>query len=165
MWNRLDLKTGDITEWYAGDDISELVFVGPESTSILYLNSTNEEEDGGVSLYFADAESLDNATMVASLPAPYAGLKAAETSEGDIRFVLSAKAYKNGTAYNEQLAAPSGSTGMVYDSIFIRHWVSEDGTIRGSADRARTTTSLPRSLPSLAASSRARTGRSRSRAT
>lgn len=100
------------------------MFVGPDPTSILYLNGTNEEEDGGVSLYVADADSLDNATLVASLPAPYSGLKAAETSSGDIRFLLSSKAYPNGTAYNEDLASPAASTGRVYTSIFIRHWVS-----------------------------------------
>ena len=124
VWNRLDLKSGDISTWHVGDDISELVFVGPESTSILYLNSTNEADDGGVSLYTADADSLENATLVASLPAPYSGLKAAETSSGNIRFLLSAQAYKNGTVYNEVVAAPSASTGRVYTSIFIRHWVS-----------------------------------------
>lgn len=124
VWKRLDLDSGDITDWYVGDGISELVFVGSESTSILYLNGTNEEEDGGVSLYFADAESIDNATLVASLPAPYSGLKAAETKSGDIRFLLSAQAFPNGTVYNEQLATPPASTGMIYDSIFVRHWVS-----------------------------------------
>lgn len=77
-----------------------------------------------MSLYFADADSIENATLVASLPAPFSGLKAAETSSGDIRFLLSSMAYPNGTAYNEQLATAPASTGMVYESIFIRHWVS-----------------------------------------
>lgn len=120
----MDLKSGEISTWYVGEDIAELVFVGPEPTSLLYLNSTNDEDDGGVSLYFGDADSIENATLVASLPAPYSGLKAAETSSGDIRFLLSSKAYPNGTAYNEKLATPPASTGKVYTSIFIRHWVS-----------------------------------------
>lgn len=124
VWNRLDLETGDISLWYSGADIAELVFAGPESSSIVYLNATNEEDNGGVSLYSADVSSIEDARLIASLPAPFSGLKAATTSDGDIRFLLSTKAYPNGTAYNEELAPKSASSGRVYDSIYVRHFVS-----------------------------------------
>ncbi|KAI1814170.1 dipeptidyl-peptidase V [Poronia punctata] len=121
-WNKLDLKTGEITRWYEGTDISEVVFVGPEDTSILYVNGTNAEGDGGISLYAADANRLEAATLVASLPAPYSGLKAARTRNGDINFLVYAKAYPNGTVYNEELAEKPLSTARLYDSIYVRHW-------------------------------------------
>ncbi|KAI1105331.1 alpha/beta-hydrolase [Jackrogersella minutella] len=121
-WNKLDLKTGDITLWYAGSDISEVVFVGPTPTSIIYINGTNAKGDGGISLYSADANSLDNAKLIASLPAPYAGLKAAEVPSGDIHFLVYAKTYPNGTAYNEALASTAASTARIYTSTYVRHW-------------------------------------------
>ncbi|KAI0434326.1 dipeptidyl-peptidase V [Xylaria sp. FL1042] len=121
-WNKLDLKTGKITKWYDGSDISEVVFVGPKDTSIIYINGTNAEEDGGISLYSADANDLASAKLIASLPAPYSGLKAAKTKSGDINFLVYTKAYPNGTAYNANLAETPASTGRLYDSIYVRHW-------------------------------------------
>ncbi|ORY56632.1 dipeptidyl-peptidase V [Pseudomassariella vexata] len=122
VWNRLDLESGDISVWYAGDDISEIVFVGSKPTSLLYINGTNEEEDGGISIYFADAESIEGATLIASLPAPYSGLKAVLTSDGNIRFLVYSLAYPNGTAYNEALATEPASSARIYSQIYVRHW-------------------------------------------
>ncbi len=124
VWKKLDLATGSISVWYEGSDISEVVFVGPNPTSIIYVNGTNEEDNGGISLYSADALALEEAKLVASLPAPYSGLKAAQTPDGDIRFLVYAKAYPNGTAYNEALASTPASSARIYNSIYVRHWVS-----------------------------------------
>jgi dipeptidyl aminopeptidase/acylaminoacyl peptidase len=121
-WNKLDLKTGEISYWADASEISEVVFVGPKDTSILYINGTNAEEDGGVSLYSADFNSLESAKLIASLPAPYSGLKAVQTASGDIHFLVYTQAYPNGTAYNENLAETPVSTGRLYDSIYVRHW-------------------------------------------
>ena len=60
--------------------------------------------------------------MVASLPAPFSGLKAVATSSGDIHFLLSSLAYPNGTAYNEDLAETPASTARIYQDIYVRHW-------------------------------------------
>ncbi|KAI2640114.1 dipeptidyl-peptidase V [Xylaria nigripes] len=121
-WEKLDLKTGDITRWHDGSDISEVVFVGSDDTSIIYLNGTNAEKDGGISLYSADANDLACAKLIASLPAPYSGLKAVQTKSGDVHFLLYTKAYPNGTAYNENLAEQPASKGRLYDTIYVRHW-------------------------------------------
>ncbi|KAI1091320.1 alpha/beta-hydrolase [Rostrohypoxylon terebratum] len=122
QWNKLDLKTGEISTWYDGSDISEVVFVGPTPTSIIYINGTNAENDGGISLYSADANSLGDAKLIASLPAPYSGLKAVQVPSGDIHFLVYTKAYPNGTAYNEQLATTAASTARIYTSTYVRHW-------------------------------------------
>ncbi|RVX69260.1 hypothetical protein B0A52_07236 [Exophiala mesophila] len=122
VWNTLNLTSGEISTLFNGSDISEFLFVGPNATSILYLNGTNEEEDGGVSLYAGDIDSFDEAYLVASFPAPYSGLKATTTSSGDIHFVFNAEAYPNGTAYNEDLAEEPRSSARIYDSIYVRHW-------------------------------------------
>ena len=133
VWKKLDLATGDISVWYEGSDISEVVFVGSDPTSIIYVNGTNEEDNGGISLYSANALELEKAKLVASLPAPYSGLKAAQTDSGDIHFLVYSKAYPNGTAYNEALASTSASTARIYNSIYVRHWVSTSKERQGTA--------------------------------
>lgn len=64
--------------------------------------------------------------MVATLPAPYAGLKAAQTADGSIRFLLYAKANLDGTADNPTQAIDpvlfGGSSARVYDSTYVRVW-------------------------------------------
>lgn len=66
-----------------------------------------------------------NRTQVASLDAPFSGLKASKTPSGGINFVVNAKAYaNNGSAYNEELVSTPASTGMLYDSVWVRHWDS-----------------------------------------
>jgi dipeptidyl aminopeptidase/acylaminoacyl peptidase len=60
--------------------------------------------------------------MVASIPAPLSGLKAAVTPNGNINFLMNGQKYPNGTAYNELLAKAPLSTARLYDSIYVRHW-------------------------------------------
>lgn len=127
FWNALDLSTGDISTWYLGNDISEVAFVGPKCTSILYINVSQTDIDGSIGLYTADADSLETSSnLVATLPAPYAGLKAAQTVDGSIRFLLYAKANPDGSAYNPTQAIDpvlfGGSSARVYDSTYVRVW-------------------------------------------
>lgn len=127
FWNLLNLTTGSISTWALDSPIAEVVFAGPGPRGVLYLNSTNDEEDGGVSLYYAaDALHPEAAALVASLPAPYAGLKAAAQGDGgDIRFLLYCQARPDGSAYNPALdpADPSASTARIYDSAYVRIYV------------------------------------------
>ncbi|KAL8996739.1 MAG: hypothetical protein Q9169_003809 [Polycauliona sp. 2 TL-2023] len=122
VWQQLDLKSGAFSSWSTDSNITEVVFVGPTNTSILYINSTNEAGDGGVSLYTADATRLSSAKLAASLSAPFSGLKAAAAPSGDIHFLVYALAYPNGTEYNEDLEETPASTGRIYTDIYVRHW-------------------------------------------
>lgn len=58
-WNLLDLNTGDISLLYNGSEISEMIWIGPTDTSVLYVNGTNSEVDGGVELWVSDTSSFD----------------------------------------------------------------------------------------------------------
>lgn len=121
VWKQLDLKSGKVSTWGSASEISEIVFVGPNPTSILYLN--------GSSLYTSDTAKPESAKLVASLgTGDFSGLKAAQTKSGDIHFVLYSKAYPNGTAYSEATAVAPRSTGRIYDSIYVRHWVCKTHT-------------------------------------
>lgn len=59
---------------------------------------------------------------MASLDAPFSGLKVASTSSGNLRFLVSAQAYPNGTAYNEETAPKARNTGRFYSDNYVRHW-------------------------------------------
>jgi hypothetical protein len=72
---------------------------------------------GGMSL----SESNEFRTLLGSLPAPYAGLKAAQAANGDIHFLMYCKAYENGTAYNEELVEEPLSSALIYTSIYVRY--------------------------------------------
>ncbi|KAK3700740.1 Dipeptidyl-peptidase 5 [Vermiconidia calcicola] len=121
-WNLMRVSTGEITELPFEDDVSEMVWAGETPTSVLYVSSKSRVSSG-VSLWTADlADSPINGTRVANLPAPYSGLKAVLTDSGDINFLLNCLAYKNGTAYNADLAPVPYTTGRLYESIYVRHW-------------------------------------------
>jgi hypothetical protein len=50
----LNIPSGNITEAPFSSEVSEVVWIGDTDTSILYINGTNEDIVGGVSLYTAD---------------------------------------------------------------------------------------------------------------
>lgn len=105
---------------------------------LLYLNGSSDVVDGGVSLYYVADPSAgaDGAALVASLPAPLSGLKAALTTDGDIHFLVYGQTYPdNGTVYNEATADTPASTARIYTSIFVRHWVSRVVLPAPGADR------------------------------
>ena len=106
---------------YDGDTVTEMVWVGPTNTSILYINSTAGDVQGGVTMYMSDVLSPNQTMMVASLDAQYQGLKAVNTPSG-VNFIVNAMANANGTVYNEALAPTAYSTARFYEDIFVRHW-------------------------------------------
>lgn len=121
-WYLVNIDSGEVSFLVDGSEISEIMWTGSEnaSTAVIYVNGTNAEGDGGVSLYSADVTSIDDATLLGSLPAPYAGLKLALTDSGDIHFLMYCKAYENGTAYNEALVEEPLSSARIYTSIWVR---------------------------------------------
>ncbi|KAI1817242.1 dipeptidyl-peptidase-like protein V precursor [Poronia punctata] len=123
-WQILDVATGNIRLAPLDSSVSEVVWVGDKDTSILYINGTNDEIPGGVTLYTADVGANEfSPTLVASLNAPFQGLKAAQSKSGDIHFVVNSLAFwDNGKAYNPDLVVPAKTSGLLYDANFIRHW-------------------------------------------
>ncbi|KAI0403162.1 dipeptidyl-peptidase-like protein V precursor [Xylaria palmicola] len=123
-WQLLDVSNGKTKAAPFGSEVSEVVWVGNTDTSILYINGTNDETAGGVTLYTADiGANRFSPTLVASLEAPFQGLKAVRTKAGDINFIVNALArWDDGTAHNPELAVAPLTSGAIYDSNYIRHW-------------------------------------------
>jgi len=53
----MKLDTGEISDLPFMENVSEILWVGSTSTSVLYVNSTNENVPGGVTLWTADLAS------------------------------------------------------------------------------------------------------------
>ncbi|KAI0205197.1 dipeptidyl-peptidase-like protein V precursor [Astrocystis sublimbata] len=123
-WKLLDVSSGSVKDAPFGSDVSEVVWIGNSDTDILYINGTNDEITGGVTLYTADIGAKKFApTLVTSLDAPFQGLKAVQTKSGDIKFVVNALArWEDGSAFNPALAVTPLTSGAIYDSNYIRHW-------------------------------------------
>ncbi|KAI0392835.1 dipeptidyl-peptidase-like protein V precursor [Xylariaceae sp. FL0594] len=120
----LDVDTGKIKPAPFNSSVSEVVWLDGKPTSILYINTTNPDIPGGVTLYTADlGDKTFSPTLVASLDAPFQGLKAVTTKSGNVNFIVNCLAsWENGKAYNPQLATPAKSAGLVYDANYIRQW-------------------------------------------
>ncbi|KAF2473561.1 uncharacterized protein BDR25DRAFT_301803 [Lindgomyces ingoldianus] len=119
----LDLESGNITHFALNSsEVNEIMWIPGSETGIIYINATNEETPGGVSLWIGDALNPSESTLVASLDAPFSGLKVANTSSGDLHFLVNSLAYPNGTAYNAELAPTPRNTGRLYSDIYPRHW-------------------------------------------
>ena len=54
----MDLKTGKTTTLTEDSDVSEIVWLGADDSSILYINSTNAETPGGVELWISNTHNF-----------------------------------------------------------------------------------------------------------
>ncbi|KAF2029615.1 hypothetical protein EK21DRAFT_100997 [Setomelanomma holmii] len=120
--NLIDLKTGEITKsGWNSSEINEAAWLPGTDTGFIYINGTGEIA-GGVSLWIGDVKSPNTSTKVAELDAPYSGLKVANTSSGNLNFLVNSLAYPNGTAYNPETAETPRSTARFYSDNYARHW-------------------------------------------
>lgn len=53
-WKLLNVESGNISTLPFDSDVSEIVWVGNTPTSVLYINGTNDDIPGGVTLWTAD---------------------------------------------------------------------------------------------------------------
>ncbi|KAF2488362.1 hypothetical protein BU16DRAFT_587124 [Lophium mytilinum] len=122
-WNLLHLKNGSIQTLDAlTEDVSEVVWISGSKSEVIYVNATNEEIPGGVTLWLGDLFEPSSFKLVASLPGAFSGLKVSKTHSGDLKFLINALAYPNGTIYNAETASTPKGTGRLYSDTFVRHW-------------------------------------------
>jgi dipeptidyl aminopeptidase/acylaminoacyl peptidase len=122
-WSLLDLKSGDIKDSGLNvSEVNEAVWLPGSDTGIVYINGTNEEIPGGVTIWIGDVSDPSKNTLAASLDAPYSGLKIAKAASGDIHFLVNSMAYPNGTAVNPETEVTPKHTGRLYSDVYVRHW-------------------------------------------
>lgn len=119
QWNTLDVQSGKVRLLTDDSNVSEVAWV--DDKTILYVNGTNADIPGGVELWVTDVKDFTKGYKAVSIPAPLGNLKIASHENG-ITYLLSGKAYQNGTAYNPESVIEPYSTARVYDQIMVRHW-------------------------------------------
>ncbi|KAI5821483.1 secreted dipeptidyl peptidase DppV [Pyronema omphalodes] len=119
--NLLDIESGKISTILENTvNVGEIVWI--DDGQLLYINGSSPDTPGGIELWVTNIQDFSKGYKAAAIPAPLANLKAVKTKSGDINFLMTGKAYANGTAYNSKLAPKVYSTARVYDSIYVRHW-------------------------------------------
>ena len=86
---------------------------------ILYLKSGPKKE---TSLVVTDVKDITQQYTAAVVPAPISDLKLKTLEEGKVALVAFGKAARNGSLYNPEFDPPKQSTGLLYDTLMVRHW-------------------------------------------
>jgi hypothetical protein len=58
-WSLLDLATSEVSLLFNGSDIAEFVWLGPNDTSVIYVNGSNSEVEGGVEIWVSDVTDIE----------------------------------------------------------------------------------------------------------
>lgn len=61
----IDLQSGKTTTLTDDSDIEEIIWLGSDNSTLLYINSTNAQVPGGVELWIADSSDFANALVQA----------------------------------------------------------------------------------------------------
>ena len=79
-------------------------------------------KSGSTEVVIADIEDEMKTYVVGVVPGPISDVKLQTLSPGKVAFLCSGKATPEGTLHNPDTAPKKNHTGMLYDSLFVRHW-------------------------------------------
>lgn len=114
------MATGETTELFNDPAVQEIVWLN--DNSIIYINGTSPDVKGGSGLWIAQALNTDTRKLFASLPASVSNLKPVFDQDRNLNFVVSALSSPNGDIYNPETAPKKYTSGLSYESLFVRHW-------------------------------------------
>ncbi|RPB15531.1 alpha/beta-hydrolase, partial [Morchella conica CCBAS932] len=121
-WSLLNLDTGATSVLFNDTAVQEVAWLNDDS--ILYINETNPDVKGGSQLWLSNCHNPDTKKLFASLNAPVSNLKPVVRGEY-LNFVVSALSTPStGEAYNAETAPKKYTSGLSYESLFVRHWDS-----------------------------------------
>lgn len=113
---KITLSTGDTNTVIANAaDVGDIAWAGTDDSSLLYLNSSSSY----TSLWSVDVNS-GSTSKVYDFSGSVSLLKSHASSQG-VRVVTSGWATPDGELLSPD-APPKADTGLLYDSVFVRHW-------------------------------------------
>lgn len=104
------------------DAIQEVAWLN--DNSIIYINGTSPGVKGGSGLWISQALNTDKRDLFASLPTSVSNLRPFFDENRNLNFVVSALANPDTTVYNSETAPKKYTSGLSYESLFVRHWDS-----------------------------------------
>ena len=112
----LDITNGQSTLVTNEEKTSEPHWLEDE---ILWLK---EGEKGSTKLIVADTHDVGKTYIAGVIPGPISDVKLKALEKGKIIIAFTGKAKPDGSLYNPEDAPKTYSTGLVYDSLMVRHW-------------------------------------------
>lgn len=114
----LDISSGTQSLVTNAEGTSEPSWLGG-GNELLWLKSG---EKGYTQLVVGSADEVGKSYVAGFVPAPISDVKLKVLDADRVAIVVSAKAKLDGSLYNENDEPKKYSTGMLYDSLMVRHW-------------------------------------------
>ncbi len=114
----LDLANGQSTLITNDEDASEPNWLG-HGNQIIWLK---KEENGHTKLIQGSADNAGQNQIVADVPGSISGIKLKVLEDGKTAIAVVGMARPDGRLYNAEDKPKKYSSGLVYDSVMVRHW-------------------------------------------
>ena len=114
----LDIATGRSTLITNGEKTSEPNWLG-HGNELLWLQST---EKGATKLVVGSVDEVGKSYVAGVVPGPISDVKLKILDDEKVAIAVSGKARPNGELYNPEDEPKKFTTGMLYDSLMVRHW-------------------------------------------
>lgn len=114
----LDISSGFQSLITNDEGTSEPSWLGG-GNELLWLKSG---EKGQTQLVVGSADDVGKSYVAGVVPAPISDLKLKTLDTDRVSIVVSAKAKRDGSLYNEEDEPKKYSTGRLYESLMVRHW-------------------------------------------
>ena len=115
----LDIGNGQSTLVTSEEKSSEPHWVGEDSETLLWLK---EGEKGVTQLLVGKTSAFSDTYVVGVLQGPVENVKLKLLEEGKVAIALMGKARPDGSLYNPDNEPKKHSSGLIYDSLMVRHW-------------------------------------------
>ena len=114
----LDIATGRSTLITNEEKTSEPHWLG-QGNELLWLQST---EKGVTKLVIGSVDEVGKSYVAGVIPGPISDVKLKILDDEKVALAVSGKARPNGELYNPEDELKKFTTGMLYDSLMVRHW-------------------------------------------
>ena len=114
----LDIGNGQSTLITNEEKTSEPSWLG-DGNKVVWLK---EGEKGVTHLIIGDVDKAGETYVAAVVPGPISNLKLKAVAEGKLAVAVTGKAKPDGTLYNPENEPKKHTSGLVYDSLMVRHW-------------------------------------------
>lgn len=115
----LDISSGTQSLVTNSEGTSEPNWLGG-GNELLWLKSSGE--NGHTQLVVGSADEVGTSYVAGLVPAPISDIKLKALDDDRVAVVVSAKAKPDGTLYMKEDEPKRYSTGMLYESLMVRHW-------------------------------------------
>ncbi len=114
----LDISSGTQSLITNAEGTSEPSWLG-DGNELLWLKSM---ENGYTQLVVGSADEVGKSYVAGLVPAPISDVKLKVLDADRVAIVVAAKAKPDGSLYNKEDEPKKYSTGMLYESLMVRHW-------------------------------------------